>query len=269
MENTISAVTKIDTVEQVIKLNEVINSLRNELEAKERETGALENHIETLENKISEVDAKQPEVRIVTVEKKKCNNWSDNTYDEESKVLEYRNLSSVQEDIRKETEAKFEKELESSKKKIKDLTFKMEEDKASYERSLQSKDSSLASDRLSYRLDFESRKRDLEEEKDELSLNIERLEKELEKVKEDKTDEQLAKQREEEIITLRTRIQDLERLVNELNSTNFFIRFWNALINKRTHINAQKEVIEKQQLVNKIKSSHSFFSPKHFYSWFD
>jgi DNA repair exonuclease SbcCD ATPase subunit len=254
------------TVEKVLSLQSTIDSLRNESVTKEREIGALEAHVETLQSDIidlkSKIDEKTPEVRVVT-EAKKLNSWGNY---EMVNVVSYKNLSSVQDDIRKEVEVKFKEDLENNEKTIKDLNSQIVTIRDNYNQQEQLLVSSYENRKLSLKLDFEAKERDrtsiladkdlkiqkLREEKD---LKIQKLNEEIEKIKSDKTDEQVAKQREDEIIKLKLQIKEQKKVIDELTSTNIFVRIWNSICNKSARVQAQVEIIEKEREIEKIKGS--------------
>jgi DNA repair exonuclease SbcCD ATPase subunit len=251
------------SVEKVISLQSTIDSLRNEASSKDRELGALEAHIETLKEEVVDLQGKliekTPEVRVVT-ECKKENAWGDYVNVE---VVSYKNLSLVQDDIRKEVETKFKEDLE---KTIKDLNAQIVTIRDNYNQQEQQLVSSYENRKLSLKLDFEAKERDrtsiladkdlkiqkLREEKD---LKIQKLNEEIEKIKNDKTDEQVAKQREDEIIKLKLQIKEQKKVIDELTSTNIFVRIWNSICNKSARVQAQVEIIEKEREIEKIKSS--------------
>ena len=186
------------SVEKVISLQSTIDSLRNEASSKDRELGALEAHIETLKEEVVDLQGKliekTPEVRVVT-ECKKETAWGDYVNVE---VVSYKNLSSIQDDIRKEVETKFKKDLEKNEKTIKDLTNEIVSIRDSYNQQEQQLVSSYENRKLSLKLDYEAKERDrvsiladkdlkiqkLREEKD---LKIQKLNEEIEKIKNDKT----------------------------------------------------------------------------------
>lgn len=252
MENTNVATSGV-SVDRILGLQAelsakdlVINSLHKEVGTLENQTSNLEFQISELKGKINE---KTPEVRVVNVTKK-VNSWGD-TYNDT--VVEYKNLSSVQDDIRKELEAKFKKDLETSEKTIKDLTKKLEVNKEDYDKSVKSMKSDYDDYRLELRLNSEEQDRIRKEKIIKKDLEIQKIREELEKVKNDKTDEQVAKQREEEIIKLKLRIKELEKAVKNFMDMNLFKRFWNSITNKAVRVAAEKEVIEKQHEINRIK----------------
>jgi DNA repair exonuclease SbcCD ATPase subunit len=254
------------SVEKVISLQSTIDSLRNEASSKDRELGALEAHIETLKEEVVDLQGKliekTPEVRVVT-ECKKETAWGDYVNVE---VVSYKNLSSIQDDIRKEVETKFKKDLEKNEKTIKDLTNEIVSIRDSYNQQEQQLVSSYENRKLSLKLDYEAKERDrvsiladkdlkiqkLREEKD---LKIQKLNEEIEKIKNDKTDEQVAKQREDEIIKLKLQIKEQKKVIDELTSTNIFVRIWNSICNKSARVQAQVEIIEKEREIEKIKGS--------------
>jgi DNA repair exonuclease SbcCD ATPase subunit len=253
------------SIEKVISLQSTIDSLRNEASSKDRELGALEAHIETLKEEVIDLQGKliekTPEVRVVTATKKlDCWDEAYSTVD----VVSYKNLSLVQDDIRKEVETKFKKDLEKNEKTIKDLTNEIVTIRDNYNQQEQQLVSSYENRKLSLKLDYEAKERDrvsiladkdlkiqkLHEEKD---LKIQKLNEEIEKIKNDKTDEQVAKQREDEIIKLKLQIKEQKKVIDELTSTNIFVRIWNSICNKSARVQAQVEILEKEREIEKIK----------------
>jgi len=254
------------SVEKVLSLQSTIDSLRNESVTKEREIGALEAHIETLKEEVIDLQGKliekTPEVRVVT-ECNKKDAWGDYVTVE---VVSYKNLSLVQDDIRKEVETKFKEDLEKNEKTIKDLNSTVTDRVDYYNRELAKAQSNLETQKLENRLTYEAKERDrtlilvdkdlkmqkLREEKD---LKIQKLNEEIEKIKNDKTDEQVAKQREDEIIKLKLQIKEQKKVIDELTSTNIFVRIWNSICNKSARVQAQVEILEKEREIEKIKGS--------------
>ena len=240
-------------IDQILDLTNTINSLRNELSVSQREAGAQEETINILNKQIEEIKNKQPEVRIIKQVPKK-NTWGD-VYGIADEVIEYRNLSSIQDDIRKELESKYKKDLESNEKTIKDLNKKLEHNEENYISRYNNVVSEYSKYTQESRLEYDDKKLKLDKKLHDKDLEIQKIREELEKVKNDKTDEQVAKQREEEITKLKLRIKDLEKTVKEMMNMNFLKRFWNSITNKAVRVAAEKEVIEKQQEIDKIKGN--------------
>jgi hypothetical protein len=244
------------SVEKVLSLQSVIDGLHNEVCSKEREIGALENHVETLKEEVIDLQGKliekSPEVRVVT-ENKKLNAWGDCQITD---TVSYKNLSLVQDDIRKEVDIKYKKDLEKNEMTIKDLTDQIQSIRDKYaimEREIQSK---YATRNLDLKLDFEEKERGRQERAAEKDLEIKKLNEEIEKIKNDKTDEQVAKQREDEIIKLKLQIKEQKKVIDELTSTNIFVRIWNSICNKSARVQAQVEILEKEREIEKIKGSN-------------
>jgi len=240
--------TSIVSVDRVLGMQEEINSLNNQVSSLQRELGSEEEHNQTLRNQIEELKSKQPEVRIIT--SKPVSNRYGDTYTEST--IEYRNLSSVQDDIRKEIEAKYKKDLDKSEATIKSLNKDLESKQDFYHNEIKKIESRYENYSLGNRLSFEADKRALDEREIKKDLKIKELKEEIEKIKNDKTDEQLAKQREEEIKTLKDRIEELEASVANLTSTNIFKRIWNAILDKNARVAAQKELLKKKEKADKI-----------------
>ena len=240
-------------IDQILDLTNTINSLRNELSVSQREAGAQEETINILNKQIEEIKNKQPEVRIIKQVPKK-NTWGD-VYGIADEVIEYRNLSSIQDDIRKELESKYKKDLESNEKTIKDLNKVLERNEENYISRYNKVVSEYSKYAQDNRLEYDDKKLKLDKKLHDKDLEIQKIREELEKVKNDKTDEQVAKQREEEIIKLKLRIKELEKTVKEIMNMNFLKRFWNSITNKDVRVAAEKEVIEKQQEIDKIKGT--------------
>jgi len=256
MENTNVATSGV-SVDRILGLQAelnakdlVINSLNQQVGSLENQTSTLETQIYDLKNKIEE---KTPEVRIVT-STKKTNSWGD-TYNDST--VEYKNLSSVQDDIRKEVEAKYKKDQDLSEKTIKDLNKKLEASKDDYDLRYNVVLSDYKKATQNHELEYNDKKLKLDKKLSDKDLEIQKIREELEKVKTDKTNEQVAKQREEEITKLKLRIKELEKTVKNFMDMNFFKRFWNSLTNKAVRVAAEKEVIEKQQEIDKIKGTYS------------
>lgn len=248
-------VTTVD-VNKVISLSQDILAKQEVINALNREVGTKNALVDSLNKQLEEAKAKQPEIRVIKPSPKR-NSWGD-VVGETTEIVEYRNLSSIQDDIRKELEAKYKKDLESNEKTIKDLNKRLETLKDDQDRSIKVIESSYAKYTQDNQLEYEAKKLKLDKKLADKDLEIQKIREELEKVKTDKTDEQVAKQREEEITKLKLRIKDLEKTVKEMMNMNFLKRFWNSITNKAVRVAAEKEVIEKQNEIDKIKG-YSFF----------
>lgn len=251
--NTVTTLNSAEvSIDRILSLNNEINGLRNQLSSKDREIGTLESANTNLEDQVSElkskIEDKTPQVRIVTL-KPTSTRWGD-TYNETS--VEYKNLSSVQDDIRKELETKFKKDLDTKDAAIKSLNKTIEESATESERKIKVITSDYARYELELKMDTEKRRRKMLEDVNDKNLEIEKLQKEIVKIKEDKTDAQLEAKRIEEIKTLKLRIKELTDKVNELASTGIFKRMWFALTAKSVRIEAERQDLERRREVEKI-----------------
>jgi len=249
MDTTTVINTEI-SVDRILALTADKQSLQNTISSLDREIGFKENLIEKLEKDLKLAKEKQPEVRIITQERKK-DYWG---CTEQVTSVEYKNLSLVQDDIRREFDSTYKKEIKDLNKQITDLKSNLEKTTNNY-----TSNSNLLE------LDYKKYKQDIELEYATKRLNIERevynknkvietFKEELEKVKNDKTDEQLAEKRRQEIVDLRLRIEELEAIIKEIESTNIFKRIWNSILNGKARVIAQKQLIEKKRLIDNINS---------------
>jgi DNA repair exonuclease SbcCD ATPase subunit len=227
-------------MEQKVNVNEIsverIISLEKQNAQLLQEKGELKADKKNLEDKIKE---DQKEVKVI-------NGYNRENYrgDKEFVIssVETRNLGDVEELIGK----KYKTEIDNKDKEIRTLTSNLEDLKSSHSRSKKELENSYENYRTDLKIDYDRKIKDLKEE--------------LKKVKEDKTDEQETERRNQEIIDLKQRIKDLEKVVKNLTSTNLIKRIWNAILDKNARIAAQKEIIEKEKLVDKIKGTNNWYN---------
>jgi len=248
MDTTTVINTEI-SVDRILALTADKQSLQNTINSLNKEIGSKEALIEKLENDLAEAKEKQPEVRIITQERKVRDSWG---CIEQTTSTEYKNLHLVQDDIRKEIDSTYKEQIDSLKKEITNL----KEELATIRENYNIRSKQLEFDYKKYRqeveLDYAEEKLNVKKVVLDKDKEITLLKKELEKVKNDKTDEQLNEKRAQEIVDLRLRIEELELTIKEMESTNIFKRIWNSILNGKARVIAQKQLIEKKNLVNSI-----------------
>jgi len=248
--DTTTVVTTEISVDRILALTAEKQTLENTIASLNREIGSKETLIEKLEDELEKIEKKQPEVRIITQERKKDSwGWTDQTTS-----TEYKNLSLVQDDIRKEMDIKYNDEITSLKQSIKQLEKELIEtidahtlvtNKAKFEntKTIQTINLGCEEDRLNFEKIVTMKNRDIKE-----------LEEKIVKIQNDKTEEQLTKAREKEIVDLQVHIGELENIIKEMQSTNIFKHIWNSILNGKARVIAQKQLLEKKELISVIKS---------------
>jgi chromosome segregation ATPase len=221
MEQVVTAIS----LDKVLDLQNKINSLTNELSSKSRELGASEAHIETLQEQITDIkdkiEEKQPEVRITTI-----NQTADrHGFSYPEVTTQYRNLESVKDDIRKEIEAKYKKDIDNSEKTIKDLTKKLIEEKELSETSINITKSNYNRYKQEAELDYADRRLKLDKKLAERDLAITKLEEDLQKLKENKDEESIVAARDKEINDLKKQIKELKEAVKSIEKRTPLQRF--------------------------------------------
>ena len=203
-----------------------------------QDNGKLEADKKNLEKRLIE---EQKEVKVITG-RNRDRGYCDGSKEFIVESIETRNLGDVEELVGK----KYKKVIDEKDNSIKELTNKVDSITSEYKRVNKSIEDNYEQYRLDVKLEYEKKNRDITEK-------LANLREELKKVKEDKTDEQEAEKREKEIIDLKLRIKDLEKTVKNLTSTNIFKRIWSGVLDRNARVIAQKEIIEKEKEIDKIK----------------
>jgi chromosome segregation ATPase len=226
------------SVDRILAITAEKQQLQVEIDSLNREMGAKDALVEKLDSTIKELKDSLPEVRFVTMVRER-DSWGCTT--QEAKI-EFRNLGAAQDEIRKELEKKYSndiKELDSLKSELDNL-------KKSYEneRKTNALDSKIYKDTV---------RRDYLEKEKELTIRIEELEEELDKTLNDKTDAQEQERRSKEINSLKERIIVLENELKKTKGFGLFKRIWENLCNGIARVKAQKELLQIQTELNRIK----------------
>ena len=167
-------------------------------------------------------------------------------YDRDKTVKEIIGLSEVKEELKIEVKKSFEAELLS----LEQANEKLEKELKSVKRSLkleqEEKSSAIDTIRTEYRRDSDQLSKDYRKSSDKWREKIASLEEEIVKIKESKTDVEVEKARNKEIIDLKARISLLEEELSAFESMNFFKR----LVARRKVNDAEKQVAkEKARLI--------------------
>lgn len=247
------------------------NNLKDQTLALRERIGSKDAEVNLLHSKIQELQEQQPLVKVVHY-REKYNDWDDE-YTQAYDSVQFMNLGEVTELAKKEANAKvearikeLEKKLETAENNNKQITRvrKLEVD------DLREEISSLKKQREKVKKENSSLLKEKEEEyieslkqskkaydKDVTAYKetINDLKQEIKNIKEDKTQLDIEKKRNEEIKTLKGRIADLEKILNDLKNTSFLKR-----LTKLRHIEleqnkAEQELVERRRKVDSIGTS--------------
>ena len=263
MENT-----KDLMIEKVLELTKDLTNANSKIDGLNREMGSKNEYIANLDKQIQELNSKQPEVRITT--QKTYDQWGDPHFDDK---VEYFNLELVKSNLKKDLDKEYNSKIEKLEKDLKNTLKTLEGKDEEIEKIRKSYDSERANIRQDYDLKSQELDREYRKKNDKKNQEIKELQEELEKVKTNKTDEELEKQRNEEILKLKLQIKELKKQIEEFLSFNIFKRTWYAITNKAVRVAAEKEVIEREREIDDIKMNYEGISRGHgifdFYrNWF-
>lgn len=177
--------------------------------------------IDELKDQIEELKKEkqnnQPEIRITHYGIKKDPWYGDSYISKNVDSVEFINLSEVTELANKTAKAKVQSELNDLEKQIENQRKEIKDIKK--ENTTLKEDQQDKVDEITKNLE-KAYKRDT----DGYKKTIKNLTEEIQKIKDSKTDAEIEEKRNEEIKTLKLRIKDLERILNELKNTSFFNR---------------------------------------------
>jgi len=214
--------------------------LKSEISVLKEKAGAQTQTIHQLQDEISKSEKEQPKIRV-THYTERYNDWDDKVYFDENKV-EFMNMSEVVSLANKQAETKVNsklKKLEETvdyyeriekllKKENLNLEDELREQKNTFKKE-RSKitseyDELLNSNESEYEKNINKLVKASKQDNESYNETIKELKEEIQKVKDSKTDEEVEKKRNEEIKTLKGRIADLEKILNDLKNTSFFKR---------------------------------------------
>ena len=227
MDTITAAVMPKEAFDQIIHLKDDNLKLTEKLSSKDVLIGSKDQTIITLKAQLEELKSKQPEVTIIHRTENNRGRYDDEWVLEKK---EYRNLTNVQDDIRKEVEANFKKDIKSKEENIEKLEKELKQLKATSETKLAESVATYENETSKIRLDYEKYKRNYKEDEAKKNEAIKELEKEIEKLRKDKTDEQLQAAREEELQILKDKITKLEDIIKWIRSINIFKRLFSNII---------------------------------------
>lgn len=249
-----------------VSVKEII-ALEKSVTDKDQTIGALQEQIKHLETKVEDTKKDQ---KVVIVRKTVNNgmrinmygNIDYNTPKETEEVIGYRNLETVIEDIRKEEAKKLGFDLNELENKI--GLAELEKTKVQNTSNLKVKEleESLKNEKKEKESEIASAKEKIRKNMtvliDTLNNEVDELQDELRKVKKDKTDEAVEEARKQEIILLKERIHELEVATLETPQFGWFkMLFYNWLkIDARAKVQAERELIEKKNRINKISNNY-------------
>jgi DNA repair exonuclease SbcCD ATPase subunit len=233
------------------------DSLKRNLEAKDQMIGALEERVDHLNDKVTEVEEKQPEVKIVHY-KEVWNNWRDEMLPEEAKV-EFTNLSEIETLAYNKAKVDYEqklKELINNNKSLKDETERLDDIVASKNKQISTNfkiyNDTISDLRVEYKDNISKLDKAYKADVNSYKETIKELKEEIQKVKDGKTDKEIEEKRNKEILDLKNRIKDLEKILEDLKSMNFFKRVFKLRTISAEKLAAQKELIEREKRANKV-----------------
>ena len=257
----------------IISLDEY-NALRLEADRLKGLNGGQSATIAILNDRIAELRQKQPEVKIIHGLKEIHHNEYDGDYsnyeDFVPKKVEFVNLTEVERLVESKVNEELKSKLstlESDNDHLKDslkhaevravqiydeltdtvnkktrLLKKMETE---YSETLE--DKHQEQEKLINKL-----KKAVDEDTKQYKETIKDLKEEIQKVKDNKTDIEIEKKRNKEIVDLKGRIKDLEKLIEELGSMNFFKRVFKLRTISAEKLAAQQELLEREKNANAV-----------------
>ena len=233
------------------------DSLRRSVEAKDQMVGALEERVDHLNDKLAEVEEKQPEVKI-THYKEVWSNWRDEMLPEEAKV-EFTNLSEIETLAYNKAKVDYEqklKELINNNKSLKDETERLDDIVASKNKQISTNSKKYNDEVSDLRVEYKDNISKLDKaykaDVNSYKETIKELKEEIQKVKDGKTDKEIEEKRNKEILDLKNRIKDLEKILEDLKSMNFFKRVFKLRTISAEKLAAQKELVEREKRANKV-----------------
>lgn len=247
------------------------NSLKDQVTTLRERVGSKDAQVDLLHSKIQELQEQQPLVKVVHY-REKYDDWDD-SFIQAQDSIQFMNLGEVTELAKKEANAKVEA-------RIKELENKLEQEENNVKQVTKVRKAEV--DNMREEIDT-LRKQMKKAEKESLSMlkekeeeyvenlkasekaynkdvaaykeTINDLKQEIKNIKEDKTQLDIEKKRNEEIKTLKGRIADLEKILNDLKNTSFLKR-----LTKLRHIEleqnkAEQELVERRRKVDNIGTS--------------
>ena len=246
------------------------NALKLEADRLKGLNGGQSATIAILNDRIAELRQKQPEVKVIHGVKEihfneydgDCSNYEDFI----PKKVEFINLTEVErlaenkvneelksklntlesdndhlKDNLKRAEVRYDELTDTVNKKTR-LLKKMETE---YSETLE--DKHQEKDKLINKL-----KKAVDKDTKQYEEIIKDLKEEIQKIKDNKTDLEIEKKRNKEIIDLKGRIKDLEKLIEELGSMNFFKRVFKLRTISAEKLAAQQELLEREKNANAV-----------------
>jgi len=247
------------------------NNLKDQTLALRERIGSKDAEVNLLHSKIQELQEQQPLVKIVHY-REKYNDWDDE-YTPAYDSVQFMNLGEVTELAKKEANAKVEariKELEEKletaennneqitrvrKLEVDDLREEISSLKKQMKKTEKENFSLLKEKEEEYIESLKQSKKAYDKDVTAYKETIDDLKQEIKNIKEDKTQLDIEKKRNEEIKTLKGRIADLEKILNDLKNTSFLKR-----LTKLRHIEleqnkAVQEIVEKKRRADSIGTS--------------
>lgn len=218
------------------------NSLKEAASNKSEVIGAHEETIRTLRKELTEAKEQQPKVKVIHYTReynREYNDYIDDYEDKpylDEKKVEFVNLEEVQRIANAEAKRTLNDKLEQDKYQkdtIKQLNTEIErltEKIVAHSKELNKLKKSNLEEIADLKESQEKREKDLNKAYDNdvkaYKDTIKDLKDEIQKIKDNKTDAEIEKKRNEEIKSLKARINDLEKFLEEYNSLPWYKRFF-------------------------------------------
>ncbi len=247
------------------------NNLKDQTLALRERIGSKDAEVNLLHSKIQELQEQQPLVKVVHY-REKYDDWDD-SFTQAQDSIQFMNLGEVTELAKKEANAKVEariKELEEKletaennnkqiirvrKLEVDDLREEISSLKKQMKKAEKENSSLLKEKEEEFIESLKASNKAYDKDVTAYKETINDLKQEIKNIKEDKTQLDIEKKRNEEIKTLKGRIADLEKILNDLKNTSFLKR-----ITKLRHIEleqnkAVQEIVEKKRRADSIGTS--------------
>ena len=178
------------------------------------------------------------------------------------RVIEYRNLDKVIEDIRKEESKALKVDNVELEKELDNATFKLKRASNALTK-LHIESGQLLTDakrevRERYQKEMDEQRRKFSAQIDENENKIDELVEEIQKLEENKTDAEVEEARKQEIIDLKNQVAELETAIKEAQdaATPRMRKVWQNIADRNTQRKLEEEKESKQDRIDQISNSY-------------